>query len=236
MAKLEGRHILLTGISRGVGLETARLFLAEGAQLFGVGKDANRLELVRKELDPTGRRLAVLAADLASPDAARKIADAVSRHWPKLDILLNNAGIQIDAGARGFTDGTEAALTQSMEVNLMAPYRLALALLPMLKAGVEPRIINVSSGAGTFAAMKDERIASYRLSKWALNGFTLLLSAELAGQVAVNAFDPGWVKTDLGGPNAPGSPTESAQGALAIATLPFSESGKFWKDGKEIPF
>lgn len=236
MAKLEGRHILLTGISRGVGLETARLFLAEGALLFGIGKDATRLESVRKQLDPSGSRLAVLAADLAAPEAARRIADAVSRHWQRLDILLNNAGIQIDAGAKGFVDGTEAALTQSMEVNLMAPYRLSLALLPLLKAGVEPRIINVSSGAGTFAAMKDERIASYRLSKWALNGFTLLLSAELAGSVAVNAFDPGWVKTDLGGPNAPGSPVESAQGALAIATLPFSETGKFWKDGKEIPF
>jgi hypothetical protein len=52
----------------------------------------------------------------------------------------------------------------------------------------------------------------------------------------VNAFDPGWVKTDLGGPNAPGSPVESARGALAIVTLPFSETGKFWKDGAEIPF
>jgi NAD(P)-dependent dehydrogenase (short-subunit alcohol dehydrogenase family) len=79
-------------------------------------------------------------------------------------------------------------------------------------------------------------IPSYRLSKFALNGFTLLLAAELAGKVAVNAFDPGWVKTDLGGPKAPGSPTESARGALALVTLPLSETGKFWKDGAEISF
>lgn len=236
MAKLAGRHILLTGISRGVGLETARLFLAEGARVFGVGKDRARLERARMELDPAGDRLTLFAADLAQADAAREIAEAVRQRWPKLDVLLNNAGVQVDGGARGFVDGSEASLAQSMAVNLMAPYRLALALLPLLEAGTEPRIINVSSGAGTFAAMKEERIASYRLSKWALNGFTLLLSAELAGRVAVNAFDPGWVKTDLGGPSAPGSPRESAEGALAIATLPFSETGKFWKDGKEIPF
>jgi NAD(P)-dependent dehydrogenase (short-subunit alcohol dehydrogenase family) len=236
MAKLTGRKILITGISRGVGLETARLFLAEGAELFGVGKDPARLDRVRNELDPSGERLTVFAADLVEPEAAQRIKAAVSKRWHSLDVLLNNAGIQIDAGARGFVDNTEAVLKKSMEVNLMAPYRLSLALLPLLKAGTEPRIVQVSSGAGTFAAMKDANIASYRLSKWALNGFTLLLSAELAGQVAVNAFDPGWVKTDLGGPNAPGSPLESAHGALAIVTLPFSETGKFWKDGKEIPF
>jgi NAD(P)-dependent dehydrogenase (short-subunit alcohol dehydrogenase family) len=85
-------------------------------------------------------------------------------------------------------------------------------------------------------SMRLTDIPSYRLTKWALNGLTMLLAGELAGKVAVNAFDPGWVKTALGGPNAPGHPSESAKGALAIVTMPFSESGKFWKDGKEIPF
>jgi len=236
MSTLTGRHILITGISRGVGLETARLFLAEGATLFGVGKDAARLERVQSELDPSGERLRVFACDLALADSAARIATAVAERFERLDVLLNNAGIQIDAGASGLIDGQEATLTRSMDVNLMAPYRLSLALLPLLRAGVEPRIVNVSSGAGTFAAMREPRIASYRLSKWALNGLTLLLAAELSGQIAVNAFDPGWVKTDLGGPNAPGSPVESARAALSIVTLPFTETGKFWKDGKEIPF
>jgi hypothetical protein len=64
----------------------------------------------------------------------------------------------------------------------------------------------------------------------------MLSAAHLRGEVAVNAFDPGWVKTDMGGPNAPGSPVESAEGALAVVTLPFPVTGKFWKDGREIPF
>jgi NAD(P)-dependent dehydrogenase (short-subunit alcohol dehydrogenase family) len=84
--------------------------------------------------------------------------------------------------------------------------------------------------------MRTLGIPTYRLSKWALNGLTLLLARELAGKVAVNAFDPGWVRTELGGPNAPGTPDESARGALALLTMPFAETGKFWKDGNEIPF
>ncbi len=236
MNSLAGRRILITGISRGIGLETARLFLAEGAELVGVGQNAARLAEVQHELDPTGERVTVVAQDLARVDAQKRILAAVEKRWNALDVLLNNAGIQIDAGAHGLVDGKEATLVRSMEVNLMAPYRLSLALLPLLARGKEPRIVNVSSGAGTFAAMREAQIASYRLSKWALNGLTLLLSGELAGKVAVNAFDPGWVKTDLGGPNAPGSPLESARGALSIVTLPFSETGKFWKDGREIPF
>jgi hypothetical protein len=64
----------------------------------------------------------------------------------------------------------------------------------------------------------------------------MLLANELKGRVAVNAFDPGWVKTDLGGERAPGSPKDSARAALSLVNAPFTESGKFWKDGAEIPF
>ena len=137
---------------------------------------------------------------------------------------------------RGLTAGPENVLEASLATNLWAPYRLSRALLPALERGREPRVVNVSSGAGNFASMRMSDIPTYRLSKWALNGLTLLLAGELMGRVSVNAFDPGWVKTELGGPNAPGSPLESALGALAIVTLPFATTGKFWKDGAEIPF
>jgi len=236
MQRLAGRRILITGLSRGIGFETAKLFLAEGAEVLGTARDAQRLAAARAELDPSGKRLSVVAGDLSDPQTPERLRQAVEQRWGALDVLLNNAGIQIDAGAHGFIDGKEEVLLRSIDVNLVAPYRLCLALLPLLRKGTEPRIANVSSGAGTFAAMRDRSIASYRLSKWALNGFTLLLSSELAGAVAVNAFDPGWVKTELGGPNAPGEVQESAAGALALLTLPFSETGKFWKDGAEIPF
>jgi NAD(P)-dependent dehydrogenase (short-subunit alcohol dehydrogenase family) len=243
MGALSGRRILITGISRGVGFETARLFLAEGAEVLGTARDPGRLEAARALLTdghrPSGvGRLTTLAGDVRSPELPARLAAAVAERWGALDILLNNAGIQIDGAARGLMDGAdaEAVTQQSLDVNLTAPYRLARALLPPLRRGREPRIMNVSSGAGTLQDMRLAGIASYRLSKWALNGLTMLLATELAGAVAVNAFDPGWVKTELGGPNAPGHPAESARAALHLATLPFSETGKLWKNGEAISF
>jgi NAD(P)-dependent dehydrogenase (short-subunit alcohol dehydrogenase family) len=233
---LAKRRVLITGVSRGIGFETARSFLAEGAEIVGTGKDSARLDAARRALDPEGARLTVVAGDVTEPSAIERIVTAVRERWGALDVLFGNAGVQVDGGARGFTDGTEAAFQESLAVNLVAPYRLSMALLPLLRAGTEPRIVHVSSGAGNLESMRATGIASYRLSKFALNGFVMLLATELAGEIAVNAFDPGWVKTDLGGERAPGHPSESARGALALVLAPFSETGKFWKDGREIPF
>jgi NAD(P)-dependent dehydrogenase (short-subunit alcohol dehydrogenase family) len=236
MALLQGRRIVLTGVSRGVGMETARLFLAEGAEILGVARDPSRLERARQELDPSSGRLTVLAADVGAVGSAERVARAVEERWGALDVLFNNAGVQLDGATRGITQGTEAVLDASLATNLLAPYRFVRALLPALLRGREPRIANVSSGAGNFESMRLTDIPTYRLSKWALNGLTLLLAGELQGKVSVNAFDPGWVKTDMGGPKAPGVPAESARGALALLQLPFQTTGKFWKDGAEIPF
>jgi NAD(P)-dependent dehydrogenase (short-subunit alcohol dehydrogenase family) len=236
MALLSGRRILITGVSRGIGFETARLFLEEGAELLGVARDAARLERARQALDPSGERLSVVAAELTGEDAPARLARAVEARWGALDVLFNNAAVQIDGATRGVSTVPEAVFQQSLAENLVAPYRVTRALLPLLRRGTEPRIVNVSSGAGNLESMQMVDIPSYRLSKWALNGLTLLLAGELAGAVSVNAFDPGWVKTDLGGPNAPGKPEESARGALALVTLPFETTGKFWKDGIQIPF
>jgi NAD(P)-dependent dehydrogenase (short-subunit alcohol dehydrogenase family) len=236
MGVLSGRRIVLTGVSRGVGFETARLLLAEGAELVGVARDAARLSRAQAELDPAGTRLSVVCTDLTSPDAAARVLEVVQSRWDALDVLFNNAGVQLDGGVQGISEGDEAVLERAMAANFTAPYRFCRAFLPLLLRGREPRIANVSSGAGNFESMRTLGIPTYRLSKWALNGLTLLLARELAGKVAVNAFDPGWVRTELGGPNAPGTPDESARGALALLTMPFAETGKFWKDGNEIPF
>ena len=87
-----------------------------------------------------------------------------------------------------------------------------------------------------FAALSESGISSYRISKWALNGLVRLQAEQLRGAVAVNGLDPGWVKTDLGGPRAPGVPEDSARGALALVCEAFATTGKLWKDGAEIAY
>lgn len=231
---LEGRRILLTGASRGVGLAVAKEFLKHGALVLGTARDRKRLEAATTELEPIAPgKFKSVAVDLVEPGAAKRLAATVNELWGALDILMNNAGVQL-SHVEGFEDEAPGTLERSMAVNLFAPFHLSLACLPLLRTGTEPRIIQVGSGAGDLASVKSTGIPSYRLSKWSLHGLTMLLAAQLEPDIAVNAFDPGWVKTDLGGPEAPGTVEESAAGALRIATLPFSETGKFYKNGEPI--
>ncbi len=234
--RLRGRRVLLTGASRGVGYETAKRLLCHGARVIGVAKEGARLGQAAKSLKILGDFVA-LEADLRDERAVARIAENVRESWGALDILFNNAAILVNEGdPRSFEDEPQGTLARSLETNLVAPHALTLALLPLLRQGREPRIVNVGSGAGTLEGVHLEGIPSYRLSKWALHGLTMLLATHLAGKIAVNTFDPGWVKTDLGGPNAPGSPVDSAEFAMAVATLPFDVTGKFWKEGREIAF
>jgi NAD(P)-dependent dehydrogenase (short-subunit alcohol dehydrogenase family) len=234
--KLEGRRILVTGVSRGVGLATARLFLDQGATVLGVARDEVRLRNARAELGARALgRFEALALDLTASDAPARAAAWVGERWGVLDVLWNNAGIMLSE-APTFAEEPPGTLDATLATNLLAPFRMSQAMLPWLRRGREPRIVHVSSGAGTVAALGLPNILSYRVSKWALNGLTQVQAAELRGQIAVNAFDPGWVKTDLGGPRAPGTVEESARGGLALLLEPFSTTGKLFKDGKEIPY
>jgi NAD(P)-dependent dehydrogenase (short-subunit alcohol dehydrogenase family) len=233
--KLEGRRIVVTGASRGIGFETTKRFLSEGASILGVSRDGARLASAASAL--ASRDLTTLQADLVDPSSWAKVASAVAERWGALDVLFNNAAILLNEGEPpSFEEEAPGVFEATLAANLVAPFRLSMALLPLLRKGREPRVVHVGSGAGTLEGVHLKGIPSYRVSKWALNGLTMLQATQLAGQIAVNAFDPGWVKTDLGGPKAPGSPVQSAEGALSVVTLPFMTTGKFWKDGREIPF
>lgn len=231
--KLAGRRILLTGATRGIGREITKLFLAEGAEVIGAGKDASRLRELAETMKGAGA-LSTLRLDLDAPGFEQEAVRAVAERWGAFDILFNNAAIMYHDDS--FASEPVGALAHTLRVNVVAQHELTLALLPALQRGNEPRIIFTSSGAGCLSDMTLDVIRSYRVSKYALNGLTMQWATELKGKVAVNALDPGWVKTDLGGPNAPGTPDESARGALALATMPFELTGKFWRDAKPAPF
>lgn len=232
MGKLDGRRILLTGASRGIGFETVKLFTAEGARILGVARDAAKLKAL--EASHPGAFKGV-AGDITDKGLAPRLAREAEAHFGALDLLINNAAIQRwDAG---FGAEDLDTLEKHLDANVLGVHWMIRALTPLLLKGREPRIINVSSGAGKFDALKAEPAGpSYKLSKFALNGLTLLYAGDLKGKVAVNSLDPGWLKTDLGGPNAPGEPPEGAERMLALATKPFDVSGRFFYGAEEIQF
>jgi len=232
---LDGRRILLTGASRGIGRAAAELLLRHGARVLGVAKNEQRLATAQQELTAAGfAHFSSMALDLTHPQAGMQLKQRLLSDWGGVDLVILNAGVQYNAG--DIMSEPDGMLEASLNENLLAPYRLAQALLPLLMQSHEPRLINVSSGAGTLTALSEENIASYRLSKWALNGLTLLQARQFKGQVHVSAFDPGWIKTDLGGPLAPGTPQEAADGLLKTLLVPWVDSGKFYKDGQVIPW
>jgi NAD(P)-dependent dehydrogenase (short-subunit alcohol dehydrogenase family) len=230
----QGKRIVITGASRGIGYEAAKLFLQAGADVFGTARDAARLEKTAAELKALGS-FKTFVADLSDPAAPKQVADAVSRHWGAVDLLVNNAAVQTwrkDWMAEGVGE-----LEQGMRVNVFAPHALTFHLVPLLRNGDEPRVINVSSGVGSRQALMDSpEGASYRLSKYALNGLTILRAGTLKGEVAVNSLDPGWLRTDLGGPNAPGEPVDGGKRVLALAALSPEVTGKFFHGDEEVQF
>jgi NAD(P)-dependent dehydrogenase (short-subunit alcohol dehydrogenase family) len=229
--RLQGRRVVLTGASRGVGYETVKLFSREGAEIIGVARDAARLAELSREFSS----FRGLPGDITDPTLGARIAEAVRARWGALDMLLNNAAIQ-EYNA-GFHTEPLDALERNLTTNVLSAHWLIHALLPLLSAGVEPRIVNVSSGAGKLSAVKEEsNMPAYRLSKLLLNGLTLAYAGDLKGKVAVNSLDPGWLKTDLGGPNAPGEPADGAVRMLELVSKPFEVTGGFWYGAEPLDF
>jgi NAD(P)-dependent dehydrogenase (short-subunit alcohol dehydrogenase family) len=231
MGFLQGKRLVLTGASRGIGYETVKLFSAAGAEILGIARDAAKL----KQMEGQFKGFQGLDGDLSDRRLAGRVAGAAQARWGALDALLNNAAIQ--NWNKGFHDEPLDTLEKNLHTNVLAVHWLSQALLPLLLKGREPRIVNVSSGAGQFKVLSaDASMPSYRLSKNLLNSMTIMYALDLKGQVAVNALDPGWLKTDLGGPQAPGEPADGALRMREILELPFAETGKFWYGDKPIDF
>lgn len=230
----KGKRVVITGASRGVGYEACKLLLKDGAEVFGTARDGSRLEKAAGEFQALGL-FKTFVADLSDPAAPKRIAEAVSRHWGAVDLLVNNAGVQ-NYRKDWVAEGVDL-LEKDCRINLFAPHALTFHLLPLLRNGDEPRVINVSSGAGTRQALVESPdMPSYRLTKYALNALTMLWAGQLRGEVAVNSLDPGWLKTDMGGSQAPGEPLDGGRRVLALAGLAADVTGRFFYGDKEIQF
>lgn len=225
----ETATVLITGANRGIGLEYARQFEAKGYTVIGTARQPDEAT----ELKALGVRVEALdVTDAASVAALAKRLDGVP-----IDVLINNAGI----GDRGDTDvlATDLELFErTLAVNTIGPLRVTQALLPNLSAGTRKHIVNMSSRLGSIA-LNNGKFPAYRASKAALNQVSRSLSIDLGKQgFVVVAVHPGWVRTEMGGAEAPLLPDESVRGLLAlIERLAASDNGRFYDYlGAEIPW
>lgn len=237
---------VVTGGNRGIGLEICRQLAGKGFQVLLTARSASKGAAATRALQRAGLDVDFHKLDVTDTASIGRLASYIRKKYGRVDVLVNNAGIYLDGGgwnARGESI-SESALTETvdkvratLETNLLGPYQLCQALLPMMVKRRDGRVVNVSSGSGQLSDMGG-REAAYRMSKTALNAMTRIFAAELKGKgVLVNALCPGWVKTDMGGPNAKRSVAQGADTAVWLATLKRGgPTGGFFRDRKPIPW
>ena len=222
---------VVTGANRGIGREVVCQLAARGYTAILGSRDSEKGERAARELGLDDVVAAPLdVSDDASVDAfAGWLADSHGR----CDVLVNNAAVDYDTDQRAMSADL-ARVRDDLDTNLFGAWRMIQALLPLLRRSAHPRVVNVSSGAGSLDSMGGGTPA-YSVSKASLNALTRLMAGELERDgVLVNSVCPGWVATDMGG--AGGRPVgDGAAGIVWAATLPDDgPSGGFFRDERPV--
>jgi NAD(P)-dependent dehydrogenase (short-subunit alcohol dehydrogenase family) len=230
------RIVLITGANRGIGLETAKQLACRGFHLVIAARDERSGRQAAEAIMAEGGKATFLALDVSSSASIRNAAVQFAGIAPHLDVLINNAGIYPDQGLTILTLPRDR-LDQTLQTNTFGALEVTQAFLPYLRKAAAARVINVSSGYGQLEGLSPN-VASYCLSKLALNGLTIMLAKALhADHIAVNSMCPGWVRTDMGGPNATRSVEEGADTAVWLADeAQHGLTGKFFRSRQEIPW
>ncbi len=224
---------LVTGANRGIGLEATRRLARAGYVVALAARRPDAAEETAEKLAAEGLDVVPLTLDVTQSESVRAARRLVEERLGRLDALVNNAGVL--AGEDRSRPGLEVpveVVRATFEVNTFGPLRVTQAFAPLLIAGGGGNVVNVSSIMGQLASAGPGYLA-YRSSKAALNMVTRVLAAELAPHgVRVNAVHPGWIRTRMGGPEAPGRPEEGAEPIVRLATLgPDGPTGGFFGPG-----
>src|SRR5215204_1262516 len=228
-----GRVALVSGGNRGIGLEVCRQLAGRGITVVMGSRDAEQGRDAASNLSDS---VVVHQLDVSESESVERLARSVEEEFGRLDVLVNNAAISNDEGQRG-VDADLDRVKESLEANLFGAWRLCEIAIPLMRRNGYGRIVNVSTG---LAALEDMGGGSpgYRVSKTALNALTRILASELRGSgILVNAVNPGWVQTDMGGFGATRSIEEGAEALVWAATLPNSgPTGGFFRDRQPVPW
>jgi NAD(P)-dependent dehydrogenase (short-subunit alcohol dehydrogenase family) len=239
------KHVaLVSGANRGIGFAIADQLARKGLRvIIGARNERKGLE-AQKQLVTKGLDVHFTLLDVADALSISAAVGRIKDTFGRLDVLINNAGIMIDTNF-SILELPLGLLQNTLETNAFGPLLLSQGCVPIMNRHRYGRIVNISSTLGSLTDIVNPesnytelQSPAYRLSKTMLNGITALLARDLRGKnILVNAVCPGWVRTDLGGPQAPVSPEEAAKTPVWLATLPDDgPTGGFFREQQPIPW
>ena len=234
---------VVTGANRGIGKEIARQLASKDIHVIMTARNPESGESAANELRAEQLDVEFFRLDVTSDSDVSALSGYIAEKYGKIDILVNNAGVLLEGDRANppisskILDANVDIIRNTFEINTMGALKVSLALVKSMQVNGYGRIVNVSSGMGSMGEWSPG-FPGYRISKVSLNMITRLLAAEVDGQnILVNSVCPGWVRTDMGGPNAKRSLAEGAYGPVRLATLADNgPNGGFFRDDKEVPW
>jgi NAD(P)-dependent dehydrogenase (short-subunit alcohol dehydrogenase family) len=228
--------ILVTGANRGIGLELTKQYLEDGWKVIACTRVPAAAEKLNQLAHSYPDSLSIVALDVNNPEQIKQVAAQLADQ--PIDILFNNAGVWEPAN-QSLGTITQESFIDILKTNTIAPLLITQAFLDNVRNSDRKIIANMSSGLGSITHDTEGGNHLYRASKSAINALTRSLANDLRPMnIIVVVFNPGWVKTDMGGPNAPTTPSESVQGLRRVlASLTPQSSGHFFRfDGTPMPW
>jgi len=222
MVNVKGRWAFITGASRGIGYLTALFMAKQGCNLILHSRSLEHSEKVLSEVKAHGVEAYAVAAELSDLDAVERMLQEIDTFGVRVDIVLNNAGLQI-AYRNEYFKTPVSDYTESFKINTIAPAMICYHFMPKMKEYGFGRILNTTSGIRL-----DPQQAGYSASKAALDKITIDLGHTVQRtDVMINLTDPGWCRTDLGGPYAPNAPESAIPGIVVGVFADDKKSGRF---------
>lgn len=220
---------VVTGANRGIGLELVRQIASQGNQVI-VGC---RNPEAAVELHKLGSSIQLRKLDVSAPASVQEFSRWILDSVPRIDVLINNAGMLTRGDQQGAANPEE--LLTSYQTNAIGPLLLAQALMPVLQKAPEPVVINITSKMGSITENSSGGYYAYRMSKAALNMATMSLVKDHP-RIRFLVLHPGWVKTDMGGSNAPTEVEDSVRGLLDVINKTKTSGAFLDYKGQEIPW